>query len=234
MSDITKEKRDRVNRDRLAYLERLFKLAVHDEWNSLQPGKTIIPDEKLREIVESRRFKPHFFYDYPFYAVVNPDDDGHTSPKRMRFSRCSLQILNARIEHYKKEGYRVVHLPDFYEGSFFTPDHEDNICEWCGGPFADGLTAREKGKRIFCCDECKKKFRNFERVYSQMNKEGKIADNLQLLHDLGAPGIELLRILRDPCVSCGGIIPDDKQITAKFCSDKCRFDWHNEKKKLRD
>lgn len=184
------------------------------------------------------RKKPHFICAFPWCAVVSLDDQYRISCDKIEiFSINSPHLLNLRINHYKQEGFHIVDLSK--DGDLYFPVpagdewiFQDNVCEWCGGPFSDNLSAREKGKRIFCCNECKQKFRNFERIYSRLLKEGKITDNIQMLHDLGIPGVELARLLREPCLNCGNPIPDDKPLSAKFCSDKCRYEYHNKMKKL--
>ena len=220
--------------------EEEFRQRIYEYWYYLQPGNSIIPDEKTKEITESRRFKPHYFHCFPWRAVVVPDDRGSIIPDKIRISQIdSFHLLESQTKYFRSEGY---HIEDLSEGETLgfpvnTGDGwilQDNICEWCGGPFADDLTARQKGKRIFCSDECKQKYRNFEKIYSQLMKEGKISDNFQLIHDLGVPGVEMARMLRDPCLTCGNKIPDDKPLNAKFCSNKCRYDHHNKMKKLRD
>ena len=236
MTDIKKEKRDKATLDRLADLEKLFKLAVYEEWFTLQPGNSIIPDERLRKITESQRFEPHFFYDFPFCAVVNPDKEGHISKEKIKFLRFSIQYLESRKKRYEEKGFRIVDLSKIVDLGFPVNTGgewslQDNICEWCGGPFADDLSPREKGKRIFCCDDCKKKYRNFDRIYSQKKESGELTVNFQFLHDLRVPGVELARWLRDPCLNCGNIIPDDKPLNAKFCCDQCRYEHNNKKRK---
>lgn len=237
MTDIKKEKRDKATLDRLADLEKLFKLAVYEECFALQPGNSIIPDERLRKITESRRFMPHFFHCFPWCAAVVPDKDGLLSIDEIKISRInSYHLLESRKEFFRSEGY---HIEDLSEGENlgFPVNNgdewilQDNICEWCGGPFADDLSPREKGKRIFCCDDCKKKYRNFDRIYSQKKESGELTVNFQFLHALRVPGIELARMLRDPCLNCGNIIPDDKPLTAKFCCNQCRYEHNNKKRK---
>jgi len=175
------------------------------------------------EVWEREKSQRYLIIEYPFFAVLR---DGKITVSRFRNPQhLELVKLTARA--------RVINLSQ--DGDLGVPlssgEIQESVCEWCGGPFADGLGPRETGKRIFCSDACKQRFRSFERHYSKLVESGDLTENLQLLHDLGVPGIELMKILRPRCVHCGGVIGEDRPITARFCSDKCRYDFHNEKKK---
>ncbi|MFA7174814.1 MAG: hypothetical protein WC340_15670 [Kiritimatiellia bacterium] len=175
------------------------------------------------DVWEREKQRRYLIVEYPFFAVLR---DGKISVSRFKNPQhLELVKLTARA--------RIINLSR--DGDIGVPqdngEGQKTVCEWCGGPFADGLGPRETGKRVFCSDSCKQRFRSFERYYSKLVESGDLTENLQLLHDLGVPGRELMRILRPRCAHCGGVIGEDRPITARFCSDKCRFDFHNEKKK---
>lgn len=172
------------------------------------------------EVWKREKQRRYLIIEYPFFAVLR---DGKITAGRFKNPQhLELVKLTARA--------RVINLSR--DGDIGVPldsgEVQESVCEWCGGPFSPGLTAREAGKRMFCSDTCKQRFRSFERYYS---KSGDLTENLQLLHDLGVPGRELQKILRPRCAHCGGVIAEDRPITARFCSDACRYAFHNKRKK---
>lgn len=218
--------------------EEEFRYRIYEEWYFLQPGKTIAPNARVRDSIEKERHTPHFFYSYPFCGVLDVGDDG-VDWRSIKIGRApSHQHLEMEKRRWLMQGYRLVDFDD--DNSLGIPvcnskgdwSFQGTMCRWCGKPFPAELTARQQGKRHFCSDACKEKFRNFERQYSVLRRRGEITDSFHLLHESGMPGIEMVKYLSHrPCENCGKLIGDTKPLSAKFCSDKCRYAYHNKKKR---
>ncbi|MBN1194705.1 MAG: hypothetical protein JXA08_05100 [Methanomicrobiaceae archaeon] len=182
-----------------------------------------VPSEEWER--EKNRF--FLFVDPPFFAVTR----GLEIIKFGQTNNAHLALIEQTgtvktIDFSKDREFRVS-LTD--GGVSFS----DNVCEWCGAPFPEGLTRRQSGKRRFCDALCKQRFAAFEKQFSALCENESVADGLQLLHDLGSPAAYLLGILQRgrTCLHCGGDIPPEKPLNSRFCCDLCRFAHHNAKKK---
>ena len=215
-----------------------FELKVCEECAFLLSDKGVFFHYNNPNAREDARRTPHVFLQFPFCAVV--DIDKNTSLIDVENIRAvevnSRRLFESQGGRYHDKGYRVVNFDEETDLGVLVKianewDFVDQICEWCGGPFPDGLTARQRGGRRFCSIECGRRFRSFNRQYGEMLAEGKFSITLQIIHDMGVPGIELARMIRGPCLHCGNMIGDNKSLRVKFCSDLCRHAHYNKKRK---
>jgi hypothetical protein len=214
-----------------------FELKVREECAFLLSDRGVFYHPPGTASRQELRATPHVFVDFPYLAVVTPEDILDSNRlidcTKIRIREVSREILEIIVR--RDTDRRVVNFGETIDLGVVVKDSDgltfaDEICEWCGQPFSDDLLPRQKRKRRFCCTDCGRAFRSFNRQYAELRSEGNLSDNLQVLHDLGIPGIELARIIRGPCLHCGGAIGDNKSLRVKFCSDLCRYAHNNAKK----